>query len=292
MATTIKPPLKWWGGKYYLQGWIRSLAPPPASYRHRVILCAGGLNEFWNWPHEGVSEVVNDIHGYLVNFYRVLQREGLRYQLQQKLESTPFSRAEFEASRERMRRAFEAARPEDYRPAEPSVEAAYDFFVWNRQSMSGRMEEFTPLTKTRVRRGRNAEVSAWMASIEGMAEVTARLDRVVIEAAPALDVLKREDSADTLFYLDFPYIVDPEAGRTTGEVYHCEADEACHEQTLQFVTGPRFRGKIMISGYRGALYDKYLDRVGWDRKERKIDNKGQKSKVKKTMVECIWRNYE
>ena len=74
-------PLKWHGGKSDNTGlaqWIRSLAPPsiiedPAGgYTHRGHAYAGGLGEFWNWPHEGISEAINDLDGELINFWNCL----------------------------------------------------------------------------------------------------------------------------------------------------------------------------------------------------------------------------
>ena len=43
-------------------------------------------------------------------------------------------------------------------------------------------------------------VSRWLGSIEGLAEIAQRLLRVQIENAPAIEVIKRYDSEQTLFY--------------------------------------------------------------------------------------------
>ena len=73
-------PLKWHGGKYYLASKIVGLMP---SHLHYVEPFFGGGavlfarepedDGLWLFPNKGVSEVVNDINGSLINFWRVLQ---------------------------------------------------------------------------------------------------------------------------------------------------------------------------------------------------------------------------
>ena len=49
-------------------------------------------------------------------------------------------------------------------------------------------------------------VSRWLGSVEGLSEIVQRLLRVQIENAPALEVIARYDSPETLFYCDPPYL--------------------------------------------------------------------------------------
>ncbi len=78
-------PLKWHGGKSYLTDWIIDLMP---RHLHYVEPFAGGLavllaknpfderHQFGCKSHErGISEVVNDLNGELMNFWKVLQDE-------------------------------------------------------------------------------------------------------------------------------------------------------------------------------------------------------------------------
>ena len=73
-------PLKWHGGKYYLASRIVSLMPPHLHYVEPffgggAVLLARNPEDpaLWLLPHKGVSEVVNDINGRLINFWRVLR---------------------------------------------------------------------------------------------------------------------------------------------------------------------------------------------------------------------------
>jgi len=80
-------PLKWWGGKHYLAKRIIALMP---RHLHYVEPFAGGLavlleknpfetSHYWGEKgyEQGISEVANDIHQGLTNFWRVLQSDGL-----------------------------------------------------------------------------------------------------------------------------------------------------------------------------------------------------------------------
>jgi DNA adenine methylase len=79
----LTAPLKWHGGKHYLASRIVALMPP---HLHYVEPFAGGLAvllardpddpDKWMPPHKGVSEVVNDLDGRLINFWRVLRASG------------------------------------------------------------------------------------------------------------------------------------------------------------------------------------------------------------------------
>lgn len=293
----VKQPLKWHGGKYYLSNWLHSLAPP---HTHRVYLYAGGLGEMWNWPHEGVSEVANDLNGYLINFYRVLQFELAFKAFKRRMEATPFARDEWKDAAKVMAEAMAKLSPTAVTWASPNVPMAVAFFIWNRQSMAGRMTDFAPPTRSRTRGGRNAEANSWWSAVDGLPEVRARLDGVVVEHTDALKLLRREDKAarqdkklQTLVYADPTYLMTdvPGEGRTTAGVYQCESDRAHHEALVECLAAG-VSVKVMLSGYRSKLYDGLLTPArGWTRHEKKIDNKAQKGSVKRPMTECVWTNY-
>ena len=104
-------PLKWWGGKHYLAKHIIALMP---RHLHYVEPYAGGLalllekdpfdrSKYWGKKgyEQGISEVVNDIHRELTNFWRVLQREDTFAAFQRRVEATPFSQVEWEEAEAR-----------------------------------------------------------------------------------------------------------------------------------------------------------------------------------------------
>ncbi len=92
-------PLKWHGGKYYLAAKIVGLMPPHLHYVEPffgggAVLCARDpeAEGLWLFHHEGVSEVVNDINGKLINFWRVLQDPQTFQSFHRRLEATPMVR--------------------------------------------------------------------------------------------------------------------------------------------------------------------------------------------------------
>lgn len=170
---------------------IWAMAPP---HTFRGIPCGGGLSEFWEWPHEGVSEVVNDLDQSLANLWRVWQGPAAFAEFQRQVEAIPVSRPHWQESLGET--------------SENNVERAVQFFVKIRQSMMGLGKTWAPLSKARTRRGMNEQASAWLTAIEGLPEVHERLKGVVIESVDVLDFLRRYDCQNALFFIDPPYFPD------------------------------------------------------------------------------------
>ena len=92
----IPKPLKWHGGKGYLASRIVALMPP---HTHYVESFFGGGAVLLTKNPEGVSEVANDLNGWLTNFWNVLREPQQFEQLRRLLEATPFSESVFLAAR-------------------------------------------------------------------------------------------------------------------------------------------------------------------------------------------------
>ena len=289
MATAIDQPLKWHGGKHYLAKWIISLMPPrcknpnkpdPADpgWLHYVEGYAGGLAVLLQNDPIGISEVVNDINGGLTNFWRVLQDSALFAEFKRVLEAVPFSKVEWEDADHPL--------PIDSTPS-GLVRQAVEFFVRCRQSMSGRMDCFTPLTRNRTRRGMNEQVSAWLSAIDGLPTVHARMMRVVVlPPTKALAVIRQQDGPRTLFYLDPPYLDET---RTAKDVYAHEMTRQDHNELLSLLIS--IKGRFLLSGYRSSLYDQVAADHGWRRADMEIDNKSGKGDEKQDRIESVWMNY-
>ncbi len=130
----------------------------------------------------------------------------------------------------------------------------------------------------------NEQASAWLNSIEGLADVHERLKRVVVLCDDALKVVKQQDSERTLFYLDPPYVHNT---RSATDAYQCEMDESAHADLL--ATIGQCQGSVMLSGYPNDLYDRILH--DWNRHDRKIDNKVSGARSKRIMTESLWCNF-
>src|SRR3990167_7852529 len=228
--------LKWHGGKAYLAKWIVSLFPRHLNYVEpyfgggAVLMARNPDDERLWWPgHQGVSEVVNDLNEHLTNFWQVLQRPARFERFRQLSQATPFSGIEYRKASAQLHDLSD----------DPEL-AAWQFFIRNRQSLAGRMKGFTGITKTRTRARMNNEVSAWLSVVDGLPEVHARIRRVLIlEQQPALDVIRKFDAPETLFYIDPPYLHETRA--TTGEYAH-EMTKLDHAELLNLIV--QCNGKV------------------------------------------------
>lgn len=268
-APRLTPPLKWHGGKHYLADWIIGLMPKHHQY---IELFGGGLAVLLAKDPNNVSEVANDRCGSLMNFYAVLQDEELFEQFARRVAATPFGRPVWEAA------CGVLAQPARYN----QVERAASFFVVNRQSLAGRMTDFTGITKSRTRGGMNAEASAWWGAVEGLEDVHARLQRVVIENRPAVELIPKYDIKGAVLYCDPPY--HPSA-RSAADVYEFEMDDAAHAEFLAAANAVR-HATVLISGYHCPAYDEALRR--WTRHEREVPNHSASGKSKERKVEVVW----
>ena len=151
--TKLTQPLKWHGGKYYLRNWIVGLMPPHLHYVEPFfggggILLARDPNRDWmasgdeklTAAERGSSEVANDVHGELINFWRVLQNPDDFDAFRRRIELTPFSQTEFEE-------AQEYSRDNELATGASSVERAIQFFISCEAVASGIDERLRNLVK-------------------------------------------------------------------------------------------------------------------------------------------------
>ena len=292
---TLTQPLKWHGGKYYLRNWIVGLMPPHLHYVEPFfggggILLARDPDRDWMLSPEnpklpaalkGSSEVANDIHGELTNFWKVLQSTTDFEAFRQKVALTPFSQVEFEAAFDASEAAVETADTSEHR-----VARALRFFILARQSRQGLMKDFATLSRNRTRGRINEQVNAWLSVVDGLPDVNERLRKVLILNQDACDVIRKQDGPNTLFYCDPPYVHET---RSTTADYHHEMTEDQHRRLLDVLAG--IEGKFMLSGYPSELYSHWEKQHGWKRHEYLIDNKAASGPVKEVKTECLWCNF-
>lgn len=276
----VPHPTKWWGGKSYL---AKKLIPLFPKHVHYVEPYFGGGAVLLEKDPEGVSEVVNDLNGELTNFWTVLRIESAFTEFMRYSEATPFSETEFLGCK--------ACEPIDADTiAMDMVGSAWNFFVRCRQSRAGQFKSFATLSKSRTRRGMNEQASSWLTAIEGLPAVHARLKRVVILNSPALEVIRREDTPDTFFYLDPPYLHETRSGsKETKDDYAHEMSVDDHARLMAALS--KIKGKFALSGYPSKLYRDFAEQFDWRRVDFEIDNKAAGGEKKRKMIECVWMNY-
>ena len=235
----MKGPLKTHGGKHYLAQKIIALMPP---HTHFVEPFAGGLAVLLAKECEGISEVVNDLDSNFTNFWQVLQDDKMFAKFQRRVQATPFSEVEWHKAKQAL---------DD---AKDCVDRAVLFFVLCRQSMSGRCQTFSPLTRNRTRGGMNEQASSWLTAIEGLPAVHARLQRVVILNQAGPGSASFAGWAWDAFLSRPAYLPETRTAKKAFGPFEMTVEQ--HEELLDAIIG--LQGMVMLSGYASELYDSRL----------------------------------
>ena len=260
----------WYGGKFsHLDFLLPNL---PNDARHFCDVFGGSAAVLINREPAPV-ETYNDLDSELVNFFSTLRHPDMGEQLLKEIELTPFSREEL---------ALACTRETELGP----IERARRFYVRARQTRTG-LAQTSSVGRwahciSTSRSGMAGAVSRWLGSIDGLSPIVDRLLRVQIDNAPAIEVIQRYDTPDTLFYLDPPYVHD---ARGDKHAYYGEMSDVEHIELAGFLHG--IKGRAAISGYRSDLYDSiYAD---WNRVDAPEKNCHS---VRQPRRESLWMNYE
>ena len=264
--TKLASPVKYHGSKGGLAAKIVATFP---AHSHYLETHAGSLAVLLAKNPEGVAEIVNDIDERVSTFWTVMRTPPLYRKFKRLCEATAFSdKAYAEAC--------------EYHVNDRSERRAWRFFVMSRMSLAGRLDAgFTPLTRTRTRRGMSEQTSSWLTAIDGLEEVHDRLKRVVVVQRDACDIAKRQDDKSLLVYMDPPY---HPSTVTDVNVYRHAMTEDDHLRLLR--TAVTLKAKVAISAYRCEAYDREL--AGWRRLEFEVANHAAGGKKKRRMTECLY----
>lgn len=205
-------------------------------------------------------ETVNDLHGELVNFFRILRDKP--EELKRLIELTPYAREEYDSA---------------YREAGNEIESARRFCVRCWMGF-GCANLYHNGFKSGQQGSSPNPAKAWAELPEIMTLASERLKGVQIENLPALEVLKRYNTPDVFIYADPPYLHETRKKY----LYKHEMTDHEHEELLcALLSHP---GPVMISGYDNSLYDRYLK--DWKKVQKDTLAEGG---LKRT--ETLWMNY-
>ena len=265
----------WYGGKYSHLDWLLPLLPQATHYCEPF----GGSAAVLLNRDPAPIETYNDIDGEVVNFFRVLRDQPEA--LIQAIGLTPFAREELRIAAEEPLTGLS------------DVERARRFFVRARQVRTGLAQTASAgrwaHCKLTSRAGMAGAVSRWLGSVEGLSEIVQRLLRVQIENAPAIEVIQRYDSQETLFYCDPPY---PHDSRSDVNAYGFEMTDSEHRALAEVLH--QVQGMVALSGYHCKLMDElYHD---WDTIEsapkKAHSTNTRPDNIKQDRVEVLWVNYK
>ena len=234
----LKSPIIWRGGKHYTRKHLYQYLEDVPHQTFVDVFGGGGSVVLGKKP--APVDVYNDIHGGVVNLFRILRDEQNAAELRRLLELTPYSREEFHTCRD------------GWRDEADEVEKARMFFVTCRQSFSGDQSSWG-FAMSWSARGMAALNSSFLSAIDALPAVTERLRRVQIENAGFERMFEIYDRPETLFYCDPPYM---HGTRRRNSDYTHEMTDADHVRLLDTIQ--RAAGVVVLSGYDNDLYNDTL----------------------------------
>lgn len=216
------------------------------------------------------QEIYNDLDMEIVNVFRVLRDPAKREQLQAALELTPYARIEFDQS---------------YKPARNMVERARRTIIRAHLGYSSRGATSTHKTGFRFNdnKGWRRGPYLWSKYPESIAAFGERLEAVVLEARPAMELiaaLDRKCDGQTLYYVDPPYVLNTRSKESNVKrSYRYDMTDENHIELARLLHS--VKGMVVLSGYDCELYSElYGD---WLKVEHTNTNDARQQ-----TVECLW----
>lgn len=256
-----RPVLRYYGGKWRIGEWIIKTFPPHNCY----VEPFGGAGSVLLQKNPAPHEVLNDLNGDVINFFRVLRTST--EDLVRAIWLTPYSREELTLARS---------------PAaiDDPIERARRFYVRCWQSFGSGVGRTS--TGWRYAKGDNnsdsSPIPVWN-NTQALWQTAERLKMVQIECDDALAVIKRFDTAGTLFYVDPPYVHSTRYNNSSSKGYLFEMDDADHIKLSDLLHS--VQGMVIVSGYPSELYERLY--AGWKQQSRSsLDVNG------KAQTETIW----
>lgn len=229
----MKTPISYYGGK---QSMLKHILPIIPKHKIYVEAFFGGGAVFWGKEKSEV-EIVNDYNSNVVNFYHQLKTNF--QELKFLIEATPYSRDVYKQA------LVVYTNPFIFKPEV----RAWAFWVCTTQGFSNKIGSWRSSTI------RSKESLLNYNKKESFNEsLSKRLDLVQIENKDAIELIKKQDSPETFFYLDPPY-VDANQGHYGGYT---------QEHFNQLIdTLKNIKGKFLLSSYPNEYLNKSRIECGW-----------------------------
>ena len=257
----MKTPITYYGGKLSLMPKILPLIPKHDLYCEPFI---GGAAVFFA-KQKAKVEVINDINGEVVNFYKVLQNDFAA--LQKEIKATLHSRDMYRHAR------IIYDNPDMF----DSIKRAWA--VWVIANMS-----FNNAFNTGFTRSTDGKFSRKVASNRDQFsdELAERISGVQIECRDALKVIEANDTPESFFYVDPPYV-----GACQGHY-----DGYTQEDFNALISLlSKIKGKFLLSSYRNEVLTQAVKLHGWHQIEIKVNSNPMGSDKSRVKVEVLTANY-
>jgi DNA adenine methylase len=234
----LKPPLTYYGGKQKLTPTILPLIPKHNLYCEPFF---GGGAVFFGKESSKV-EVVNDLDGNLITFYRVLKNDYKK--LNKEIQATLYSRELHHTAKIIL----------GYPQLFSSVKSAWALWVLIHEGYCSMMDGvwgYEKKSDSAVKRFHNKKTNF-------LKEYSQRLERTQIECRDALEVIKSRDTDQSFFYCDPPYF-------NSYQKYSTNYTEADYKKLLDVLAN--MKGKFLLSSYPSEILTTYIKKYKWFSKE-------------------------
>lgn len=234
MHARLKTHITYYGGKQTLLKHILPLVPPHKRYTEAFL---GGAALFFA-KEPAPCEVINDLDGTLIQFYRVAQTNYPA--LKERIDATLHSRDTHSQAGHILRYPF------FYTP----VDIAWAVWTRSKESFASRLDgafgyDFRGSMPMRVRNAKDNFTQA----------ICERLQDVTIESRDALRVISCYDSPDSFHFIDPPYL-NSDCGHYEGMFGEVQLDAL-----LDLLT--RLQGKWMLTMYPYDKIQAHATMYGW-----------------------------
>lgn len=261
--TINRPMLKYYGGKFRLADWIISHFPAHECY----VEPFGGAASVLLKKKPAKYEVYNDLNEEVVNLFRVVRDPVMARKLKHLLRLTPYSRVEWLSC---------------FEPATDPVENARRTLVKSLLSLNANIDR-KPSGFRNCTHNFHYLPQRFREYHEHLHLFTTRLKDVVIECAPAIQVMKAKDRPTTLHYVDPPYLSRADMRHSYKHEMKTEAE---HIELLNELCS--LKGYVVLSGYKNPIYFDTLK--GWGTYSTNAVN-GSSTSGKCTAQEIIFMNH-
>ena len=271
-----------YGGKYSHLNFLLPLLPESKFFCEPY----GGSAAVMLSRKPAEVEILNDMDGDIINFFRVLREEPL--ELIRLVTLTPYSRAEFFNSIMEVREQFDIRSYFKEPIGAKHIDRARVFFVRVVQARGNRAHASPgswSWSVTRSSRGMALAASKWLTRVDGLFDVVDRIRHIQLECRDALEIIELNDRREMLFYVDPTYV---KSTREKKKAYRkdLEMSDEQHEELAELLHC--CIGKVAISGYDSILYrELYAD---W-RMHRSPPTHAHTGRSKDLRFEVLWTNY-
>lgn len=256
----MKTPITYYGGKQALLKYLLPLIPSHKIYCEPFF---GGGALFFAKPKSEV-EVINDLNGEVVNFFKVVKTKFS--ELQKEIQGSPHSRELFK----RAKAIYEF--PDMF----SDVQRAWAFWILTNQGFAGIIGSWG------FGKENSKEKALANKRNDFTKEYAKRFDAVQIEHNDALKVIDRCNAKNAFIYCDPPY-VDSDQGHYAGY------SEEMYKSLLDKLS--KLKGKFLLSSYPNPLLNTYIKKYKW--KVKKVGKSVAVTKLTdKKKVEMMVMNYD